>query len=265
VVEGYPTRFVIFAAPRTGSNLLCSLLDSHPDILCHHGLFNPEGIHCAARWCDVPGRLGRVDLRDHDPLTFLKRVWEADDGRRAVGFKINRGENATAVQAVLRDPTILKILLKRRNRVRTFVSEMTAQATGAWESYGPRDEKAPPVLRVDPTALRRHADMNAAYYGALERDLSSSGQEWLQTDYEALIDWDEMARVLNFLGVSEHAVTADAPLTAASHKRAPSDLSATVANLKDLYEALRGTPLFRDLSERDAPELHLHRPTLRRS
>ena len=37
------TRFVILAAPRSGSNLLCTLLDSHPEILCHHEVFNPVG------------------------------------------------------------------------------------------------------------------------------------------------------------------------------------------------------------------------------
>ena len=37
------TRFVILAAPRSGSNLLCTLLNSHPEILCHHEVFNPVG------------------------------------------------------------------------------------------------------------------------------------------------------------------------------------------------------------------------------
>ena len=41
------TRFVILAVPRTGSNLLCTLLNSHPEILCHHEVFNPQGIFTA--------------------------------------------------------------------------------------------------------------------------------------------------------------------------------------------------------------------------
>ena len=39
-----PRRFVILAARRSGSNLLCSLLGSHPHVRCHHELFNPNGI-----------------------------------------------------------------------------------------------------------------------------------------------------------------------------------------------------------------------------
>jgi hypothetical protein len=42
--ENQLTRFVIFAVPRTGSNWLCSLLNSHPEIICHHEIFNPERI-----------------------------------------------------------------------------------------------------------------------------------------------------------------------------------------------------------------------------
>jgi len=66
-----PVRFVIFAAPRTGSNLLCGLLNAHPDILCHHGLFNPGGVHWAR---DRRGSGGVAD-RDRDPVAFLDSVW----------------------------------------------------------------------------------------------------------------------------------------------------------------------------------------------
>ena len=40
-------RFVVVAVRRAGSNMLCTLLDSHPAILCHHELFNPRGIFYA--------------------------------------------------------------------------------------------------------------------------------------------------------------------------------------------------------------------------
>ena len=38
--------------------MLCTLLGSHPEILCHHEVFNPSGIFYALYYRD-----GRIDLR----------------------------------------------------------------------------------------------------------------------------------------------------------------------------------------------------------
>jgi hypothetical protein len=242
-----PVRFVIFAAPRTGSNLLCSLLGSHPEILCHHGLFNPRGIHCAR---DRRVALGSVAERDRDPAAFLDRVWSLNGDARATGFKLNLGESSEAIDLLLRDRSIRKLLLRRRNRLRTYVSEEIANRTGIWESYDPPVETALPAIRVAVADLLRHADRNAAWYAGIEAALAATGQDWLETEYEALADRQEIARILAFLGVE-----GGAPLASASHKRGPADLGAVVANLDELTDALVGTPLGGDLAARDAPDL----------
>jgi hypothetical protein len=243
-----PVRFVIFAAPRTGSNLLCSLLGAHPDILCHHGLFNPAGIHLArGRHCEP---LGSVAARDSDPLAFLKRVWTASGDARAVGFKINLGENEAASAALLRDTSVCKLLLRRRNRLRTFISEEIAARTGIWESYDPPIQPGLPLINVAVNDLVRHTDRNTAYYAGLESILAATGQDWLQTEYEALSDSAELRRILAWLDVgSRH------PLTPASSKRGPAELGAVVANLGELTAALADTSFESELSGRDLPDL----------
>ena len=246
---GQPVRFVIFAAPRTGSNLLCSLLNAHPDILCHHGLFNPGGVHWAR------DRRGGGDMaeRDRDPVAFLETIWASNGDAQAVGFKMNRDENVAAANALLRDPGVRKILLKRRNRVRTYVSEEIARHTGVWETYDERAETEIPALRIEAGDLIRHSDLNAAYYAALESSLEATGQAWLETDYEALADGGEMERILAFLGVA-----ASSALPAASYKRGPAHLGAVVENFDELADALEGTALLDDLYRGDAPELQCH-------
>ena len=86
-------KFVIISYPRTGSNLLCSLLDSHPDILCHLEIFHQEAIFLSGD----SRALKEFDLvkRDADPLRFLGMIWDEDYGRRlrAVGFKLFFGQN----------------------------------------------------------------------------------------------------------------------------------------------------------------------------
>lgn len=242
-----PARFVIFAAPRTGSNLLCSLLNAHPDIRCHHGLFNPDGVHCAR---DRPDTLGTIADRDRDPIAFLDGVWASGEGARAIGFKINLGENAVAAGALLRDASVRKLLLRRRNRVRAYVSEAIAERTGVWESFDPPADTRLPTIRVAAGDLLRHADRNAAYYVGLEETLGATGQDWFDTGYEALGDTSELARILAWLGVAGRQ-----PLAPASSKRGPSDLGAVVANFDELAAALAGTALAEELHARDLPEL----------
>ena len=129
------TRFVVLAAPRTGSNWLCTLLDSHPRVVCHREIFHPDGIHAAASLAGAALELGGlVEQRDRDPAGLLARVWAADGGRDAVGFKLNRESTPGGFAAVLDDPGVRKIVLRRDNRVRTCVSELVARQTGAWES-----------------------------------------------------------------------------------------------------------------------------------
>lgn len=255
MTDSRPVRFVIFAAPRTGSNLLCGLLNAHPDILCHHGVFNPDGIHYARDCRDCMSDLLDGVSRNSDPLRFLDHIWTAAAGQQAVGFKMNRGENGVAVDALLRDLDVRKVLLKRRNRVRAYVSETIAKITGLWESYGDPDGASIPAIRLDPVELRRHVAVNAHFYAALESVLSATGQAWLETEYESLADGSEMTRILSYLGVSDGTV-----LSAPSFKRGPADLRRVVANLAELEWALRGSPFFAELRDRDLPDLRVHRP-----
>ena len=172
------SHFVILAAPRTGSNLLCSLLDSHPEILCHHELFNPDGIFTSLSMRHLSNPFGDLAERDHDPLGLLQRVWHAGDMSQvnSVGFKWTRGENPTILEHVLNETTIKKIVLRRRNRVKTFVSEKIAQRTQQWEVYERRDLIEAPMIHVDVSELRTHAKMNEAFYRDLDLAVAASQQ-----------------------------------------------------------------------------------------
>src|SRR6516164_8567844 len=97
------TRFVILAAPRTGSNMLCTLLHSHPEILCHHEVFNPNGIFYALGYRNGEIDLGTIDERDRSPIEFLARLWQHPIGFNCFGFKMTRGQDERVLQTVLED------------------------------------------------------------------------------------------------------------------------------------------------------------------
>lgn len=237
------TRFVVLAAPRTGSNWLCTLLDSHPAILCHHEIFNPEGVHAALSVRDRDLGFGTVAERDRDPLTVLDRVWQLSLGHAAVGFKLNRGQNAAVFRAVLTDPTVHKLIIRRANRVRTYVSERLAELTGAWESYGEVKTRASyPSVRVDPAQLRRHVALNRRYYDKIEHALAASRQGACHILYEDLNESRVRQQILEFLGVPPEMA-----LRSGTYKRNDASLDVLIENYDALRQALRGSELERDI------------------
>lgn len=250
------TRFVIFAAPRTGSNFLCSLLNSHAQILCHHGLFNPGGIHTALDHRPDDLDLGTIEERDLAPAAFLAHVWQRDAGKRAVGFKFNSGEHAGAAELVLQDARVHKILLLRHNRIKTYVSERIADESGLWESYAGSSRTSAPKVRVETGDLFRHIERNERYYAGLEALLRATGQQWLVTHYESLQPehaGGDTARIVTSLGLEWTP-----RLTAGSFKRNPDDLRALIANFEELQAELAGTALEDDLYE--TPEAERSQP-----
>jgi LPS sulfotransferase NodH len=238
------TRFVILAAPRTGSNLLCTLLNSHPHILCHHEVFNPAGIFYAIEFRNGSLDLGSIEERDQAPLAFLERLWSMPLGNRCVGFKMTRGQNEQVLANVLRDPGVRKIVLKRRNRIKTYVSSLVAERSGQWEVYSDADLIEPrPKVELNLTDLRKNMAANEAYYGEIETALRSCGQDALAVSYEDLESTAEHARLLAYLGVENTSV----PLVARSVKQNPTDLKRLVANYDEVLNELQGTELVAEL------------------
>ena len=238
------TRFVILAAPRTGSNLLCTLLNSHPEVLCHHELFNPNGIFYALEYRDGSLDLGSMEARDREPFAFLQRVWDHPQGASCVGFKMTRGQNRDIMQNVIEDPGVLKILLYRRNRLKTFISEQLARQTDRWEVYA-WEELATETsrLHVDVESFKAHCDLNECFYKGIEDALRSGQQPWIETAYEDLLAYPEHVRLLEFLGTGK----TDARLAQSSVKQGDTDLRTHIENYGELERALEGSEYLAEL------------------
>jgi LPS sulfotransferase NodH len=245
---GSATRFVILAAPRSGSNLLCTLLNSHPEVLCHHEVFNPAGIFYALDHRDGSIDLGTIEARDRAPAAFLERLWTERLGHSCVGFKMTRGQHQEVVALVVHDPGIRKIVLRRGNRVKTYVSTLIAEQLGQWEVYRATDLIEPrPRVTLDLSDLKKHIAENQAYFTEIENTLQSTGQRSLQIAYEDLGNRVEHARLLDFLGVTCRSL----PLKARSVKQNPADLRSLVANFDEAVAALKDEYLVAELRTTD--------------
>ena len=127
MIRSQPIKFVIFGHPRCGSTFLCSLLDSHPKILCHFEVFHPDKIDTASGFNEVAEEMRSYtpQTRDENPAEFLKTLFKynlyADYNiAEVVGFKIFVDHSQEAHNLVLNDKSILKILL-RRNTIDAYV------------------------------------------------------------------------------------------------------------------------------------------------
>jgi hypothetical protein len=242
-------RFVILAAPRTGSNMLCTLLGSHPDVLCHHELFNPDGPYYALDLRDDSFHLGDAAERDRDPLAFLDRAWSADLGHSHVGFKMTHRQNEVVLDAVLGDASVRKIVLRRGNRIRTYVSRLISEETNQWEVDSEADlVRDQPRVHVDVEALRRSIDENERYYDDVEGLLRATAQRYLGVSYERLVEGGERTRLLEYLGLPEPDRAATA-LSVRSVRQNPAPLRELVVNFAELERALAGTELAAELEE----------------
>jgi LPS sulfotransferase NodH len=239
-------QFVILAAPRTGSNMLCTLLNSHPAITCHHEIFNPRGVFLALTHRTQPHVLPSCEERDRDPLSFLKRFWTTMTGPDALGFKWTKGQNQQVLDCLVTDRQVLKIVLRRRNRVKTFVSAEIALRTDQWEVYEADELAVPrPQINIDGTKLRRHVAEYEQFYTDLTDELVRSDQNWICLYYEELFVSNAHRGLLEFLQVEP----SDYVLQPASVKQNSCNLKESVANFSELATALAGTEFAEELHD----------------
>jgi len=122
-------RFVLLSAARSGTSLIIETLRTHPQALVHGEIF-----HEKVEWHVRSEFLACNDVakRDVDPIGFARDILAQDFGHDAVGFKMWREQNETVCDYLLRDPTVVKIILKRENRLAHFSSCVLAQVTDVW-------------------------------------------------------------------------------------------------------------------------------------
>lgn len=234
------TGFAIIFLPRTGSNLLAGMLDSHPDIICHHEVFNPDAVHRSLTYKHTSLSFGTVAERDADPFAFLSRVYSFSDGRRAVGFKIAPRQNDLALLSLLLCRRIRKILLHRRNHLHAYTSFLIAHQTRVWSvPTVAADPAAPrPLVSVDFAGLRRFARRRDAFHRLARTILQLTGQSFATVDYEAIGHPETMRHLLAFLGVRH-----DVRLAERTVRQNPPRLRDRIANYDAIATLLAGTPM----------------------
>ena len=206
-MKSSPTRFIILAAARTGSNLLRDLVRSHPAVFAGSELFNPNLVKQGViPWYELgspsdeaakdqfrpgaesvapgrPGEIHRQNRKRHARLGLSR-------DRIQMHVLFSNPEDP-AGRYLINDKNLHVIHLKRRNLLRRLVSWERALATDSW--YQTRGEAGPelpvvtlPIAKVveDITSIESaqgHYDacfkehpMLEVFYEDLERGPASS-------------------------------------------------------------------------------------------
>lgn len=230
------TRFVLASFGRTGSTWLTMLLRSHPAILCHGEVFNLPEIKYAPGYVDrskTPS-CWTAASRDHDPTAFLEALFLEDLGHQAVGIKMLNWHHPDLLFDLARRPDVHKVILRRRNRIRAFLSRVRSQALSRWV----RDSYDGMRVRLDPDELLAYVRRYDRFY---EQMLTTShGTPMREVLYEDLLDDPQSARdVVEFLGVEPSEI----PLHAGLPRQSDDRTRDVVTNFEELSELLRGTAL----------------------
>lgn len=139
-----PNRFCILSLHRSGTSLLVGSLNAHPQIVCHGEIFHkkPEN-HVRMEWRSQH----EIGMRETDAVAFSYSILDETDPDMTVGFKMWRGQQKEACDAMLQDPSIFKIVLERTNILARYASANLAMQTGIWNRmHRPSENETRPNL-----------------------------------------------------------------------------------------------------------------------
>ena len=207
-----PVRFLITCPARTGSSMLTSFLQSHPDI-CMHGEVFGRGAPLAFFGLDYSRGAPPLEdvlrrIRNRSPVRFLTKFVFYAGAYRAVGLKLKYEEllrpEYGELMHHLGDDTEIKIVhLRRENLLERFLSQHVA--VKVTKVYNISDEADRPA---DPGPVYLPIDECEDDFARTERRQARfhdcfAGHDAIEVTYEQLVASREVTlrRVQEFLGL----------------------------------------------------------------
>ncbi|CAD0184508.1 hypothetical protein RUESEDTHA_01390 [Ruegeria sp. THAF57] len=194
--------FVIFAAMRTGSNLLEANLNALDGVTSHGEAFNPHFI----------GRLKTEELlgisieqRDQNPTNLLDAIRNAPGGLN--GFRFFDGHDPRVLEPVLSDPRCAKIILTR-NPLDSFVSLQIARETKQWQLKNVKRRREARI-EFDVVEFQKYLDQQQNFQLLLLHHLHGTGQTPFYIAYDDLNRLESLNGLAAWLGIAERLTELD--------------------------------------------------------
>ena len=246
------TKFVVMGIQRTGTILLCSSLNQHPEILSldeifvNHPFYKPGIIPSFRNYVVEVGKSDVPKLINHKRTIYkyLNQFYSLPD-YTSRGFKLmaNQANHLTYIKKYLRKHKVKIIKMTRANVFKVYLSRYRAEQTGLFHSRQKRIAKDIP--RLAKILITLPVDRLLTELEEIEREnrqldhiVDSLQTPNITVKYESLVkDFPtSLSDVLSFL-----EVTPDIPIKPARKKISPSLLSESIENCEDVRSALSGT------------------------
>jgi len=199
------TRFVILAAPRTGTNTLVAQLCAQPDIWCHGEILKRGKVPIKRPGEKLKEKL--LKLREQDFDAFLARAFTLSKSRPHCGFKILLAHlNEQNTPPILDDPGILKIVLFRSNILANYASTLTAKETGAWNPQN-MSKTQRPLVEFRPARFKQFRALYEERYRGIFERLAANGQNPFRLHTDELNNASRIEALLAFLGAETAVAT----------------------------------------------------------
>ncbi|MEL7214528.1 MAG: nodulation protein NodH [Pseudomonadota bacterium] len=221
--------FTIFAAMRTGSNLLERTLAQLDGVERHGELFNPHFIGKPGQ--DTYLGVGRQS-REARPLQLIDRMVEASRGTLP-GFRLFNGHDPRVLRRCLTEPACGKIILSR-TPLDSYISLKIAQSTDQWMLSNIKKRRDAQV-RFDLAEFEAFEAESKAYYAQMRRMMQEHGQSAYFIDYEDLKDLPVLNGLAAYLGLEARFSVLSEPIL----RQNPGALSDKVVNHAEMQEQLR--------------------------
>ena len=230
-------RFIVAGIQRTGTNLVRTLLNSHPDILCLGEAFdrkNKEDLgyprYCAS---SLNKRIRQYVFKRKQIYQYLEQLYEQPYSAIGLKFMFSQARRTKTVIEYTYAHRIRVIQVRRQNLLRTFISRKLAKTRKIYHS-----KQDVPVIRIslNVDSLIRNLDRisrEAQGWRKIIKELECHEviYENLSTEFMS-----ECQKMLFFLNVNESTA-----LSTQFRKVTPNRMEEFIDNYYDIVKILKGT------------------------
>lgn len=247
-----PRGFVLYSMPRTGSNMMVSLLNSHEEIACAAAIFSAKGWpknigrfrgrtrppkSIAQRLAALPEEWDDVEWRNARVAALLERLLDVFSDKEACGFKQHLANPGDQTLREVIDQRWAALILNRANRLASYSSNKLVAITGEGALRG---DTKPTRAKTEFVAeefdqFRARRDF---LYDHWTKEIERSGVPQLTVDYCEARTSEGDRRIGRFLGLASSRF--GQPDTV---KRNPDDILSRFTNPLEAEKHLRANGL----------------------
>ena len=221
--SGAPRPFFIFGQGRSGSTLLCNLLNSHPDVYCESEILYHR------RLAPLSFALGRRNRAPSDKMYGFKvKVYQLDDVQ-------TRTNADTFVHQLANDHRWRLIFLWRKEILRQTVSAIMAWKKGLWHAQKNEQEAVERTVRLDPDHVIDSLHFRIRNLKRERELIADLPHEVVTYETDLLLPEDQqptLSRLFTFLDLPDHQVETSL------RKTSKPDPSTQIENFDEIRDAI---------------------------